>query len=189
MHIILGSSSASRQQVMRELGLPFTIVTPDIDEKSIRFDDPETLTLAIANAKADAVANKLTESGIVIASDHVEVCEGVIYEKPSSEQEIRELYQHFSNRELVGYSAVVVLNTATGKREQGIERASFMYREIPDAVLTQYIAEGDPWNAAGGIRVQNELLLPYLEYLHGGVDVIMGLPKALTLRLIEEVQN
>ncbi len=171
------------------MNIPFRIVTPDIDEKSIRFDDPKALTMAIANAKADAVAAKLTEPAIVIASDHVEVCEGVIYEKPVSETEIRELYRHFANRELVGYSAVVVLNTATGKRAQGIEHALFMYREIPDAVLTQYIAEADPWNAAGGLRVQNELLRPYLVYLHGGVDVIMGLPKDLTMRLIQEVQE
>jgi hypothetical protein len=48
MHIILGSSSRFRQQVLREAGVPFMVMTADIDEKAIRHPDPVTMVSSLA---------------------------------------------------------------------------------------------------------------------------------------------
>ena len=53
--LVLGSGSASRAAILRELGLKFDIQKPDIDEKAIRFDDPAELVLALGLAKAAAM--------------------------------------------------------------------------------------------------------------------------------------
>ena len=45
-------SSACRPQVMRELGLSFQVMKPDIDEKAVRDPDPLELPVVIALAKA-----------------------------------------------------------------------------------------------------------------------------------------
>lgn len=37
------------------MGYEFKVIAPSIDEKSIRFDEPEKLALALANAKANAL--------------------------------------------------------------------------------------------------------------------------------------
>ncbi|GJT43997.1 mutator type transposase [Tanacetum coccineum] len=49
--IILGSSSMARKEILKEMGYDFTIMTADIDEKSIRKEKPEDLVLALAEAK------------------------------------------------------------------------------------------------------------------------------------------
>ncbi|RYQ95221.1 hypothetical protein Ahy_B08g090283 [Arachis hypogaea] len=49
--IILGSSSKARRQILAEMGYEFTIMTADIDEKSIRKEKPEDLVMALAEAK------------------------------------------------------------------------------------------------------------------------------------------
>nr|XP_008364993.2 7-methyl-GTP pyrophosphatase-like isoform X2 [Malus domestica] len=79
--IILGSASIARRKILAEMGYEFTVVTADIDEKSIRTEKPEELVLVLAKAKADAIISKLqsinkqekdTEPTIVIAADTAE---------------------------------------------------------------------------------------------------------------------
>ncbi|KAM1434546.1 hypothetical protein ACFX2I_042614 [Malus domestica] len=76
--IILGSASIARRKILAEMGYEFTVVTADIDEKSIRTGKPEELVLVLAKAKADAIISKLqsinnqekdAEPTIVIAAD------------------------------------------------------------------------------------------------------------------------
>jgi len=55
MKIILGSASARRKDILQQMGYEFEVMSANIDEKAIRFDDPKKLTLAIVNAKADAL--------------------------------------------------------------------------------------------------------------------------------------
>ncbi|XP_023646008.1 maf-like protein DDB_G0281937 isoform X2 [Capsella rubella] len=57
--IILGSSSIARRTILTEMGYQFTLMSADIDEKSIRKEKPEDLVLALAEAKADAIVSKL----------------------------------------------------------------------------------------------------------------------------------
>ncbi|CAI7902370.1 unnamed protein product [Closterium sp. NIES-54] len=61
--IILGSSSQSRQQVLREIGVPFEIMKPGIDEEAIRSADPHELVSLLSRAKADALLAKLKAEG------------------------------------------------------------------------------------------------------------------------------
>ncbi|KAL3813208.1 hypothetical protein ACJIZ3_014476 [Penstemon smallii] len=57
--IILGSSSMARREILAEMGYEFTIMTADIDEKSIRKEKPEDLVVTLAEAKADAIISRL----------------------------------------------------------------------------------------------------------------------------------
>ncbi|WVY90823.1 hypothetical protein V8G54_036337 [Vigna mungo] len=78
--IILGSASVARRKILAEMGYQFTIMTADIDEKSIRKETPEELVMALAEAKANAIISKLqstsnqervVEPTILIAADTV----------------------------------------------------------------------------------------------------------------------
>lgn len=61
--LILGSGSASRRQILSEMGYEFEIVKADIDEKAVRYADAAKLVQVLGNLKADAVLAKLKESG------------------------------------------------------------------------------------------------------------------------------
>ncbi|MBA0851330.1 hypothetical protein Goshw_017771 [Gossypium schwendimanii] len=63
--IILGSSSMARQRILAEMGYEFTIMTADIDEKSIRKEKPEDLVTALAEAKAIAIMARLQHTDIL----------------------------------------------------------------------------------------------------------------------------
>ncbi|XP_050267472.1 uncharacterized protein LOC126712252 [Quercus robur] len=93
--IILGSSSIPCQKILAEMGYEFTIMFADIDEKCIRKEKPEDLVMALAEAKAEAILQRLpigeyvkdVKPTLLITCDQVVVYEGVIREKPSSKEE------------------------------------------------------------------------------------------------------
>ncbi|PFH36329.1 Maf family protein [Besnoitia besnoiti] len=60
--VILGSSSKWRRQVLERRGCPCGQISPAIDEKQIRHDDPVVLVTMLANKKADACLENLKKT-------------------------------------------------------------------------------------------------------------------------------
>jgi septum formation protein len=69
MHIILGSQSHGRRELLSAMGYAFAVMPAHIDEQAIRAKDPATLTLALAHAKADALLPQIHEPALLITSD------------------------------------------------------------------------------------------------------------------------
>ncbi|XP_039158625.1 7-methyl-GTP pyrophosphatase isoform X3 [Eucalyptus grandis] len=167
VQIILGSSSMPRQHILAEMGYDFTVMTADIDEKAIRKDKPEELVTALAEAK-------------------VVVHEGRIREKPSSKDEARNFIEGYSGGRAEVVGSVLVTNLKTGRREAGWERAEVYFYDIPAEVVQSLIDEGITLNVAGGLMLEHPLTSPIIKEVIGTADTIMGLPKSLTERLIQE---
>ncbi|CAI0399911.1 unnamed protein product, partial [Linum tenue] len=167
--IILGSASMARRRILAEMGYEFTVMTADIDEKSIRKDKPEELVMALAEAKADAIIARLLNTGqlqndtdmtLLITADTVVVYKGVVREKPTSEEEAREFIKGYSGSHAAVVGSVLVTNLTTGSRRVTWERAEVYFHEIPDEIIDSLI---------------------------GNSDTVMGLPTALTQQFIDEV--
>ena len=54
--LTLASTSPRRRELLALLGLPFTLVAPDVDERPLLDETPVTLALRLARAKAETVA-------------------------------------------------------------------------------------------------------------------------------------
>ncbi|XP_054810487.1 uncharacterized protein LOC129311980 isoform X1 [Prosopis cineraria] len=194
--IILGSSSKARKQILAEMGFEFTVVTADIDEKGIRREKPEDLVIALADAKADAIIQKLLTgensleedimATLLITSDTVVVHQGTIREKPTSKEQAREYIKGYSGGNAAVVGSVMVTNLKTGKRCGGWESAEVYFHEIPDEVIDAVIDEGVTFNVAGGLMLEHPLTLPFVDAVVGSTDTVMGLSKALTEKLLLE---
>ncbi|GAU15301.1 hypothetical protein TSUD_03690 [Trifolium subterraneum] len=194
--IILGSSSVARRKILSQMGYQFTLMTADIDEKSIRKDSPEELVMALAEAKADAIINKVQTTGnqewvdeptLLIAADTVVVYEGVIREKPSSKEEARQFLKDYSGRQAATVGSVLVTNLKTGLRKGGSDRVEIYFNEIPDEIIEKLVDEGITLYVAGGLIIEHPLIFPYVKEVVGTTDSVMGLPKDLTEKLLKEV--
>lgn len=169
------------------MGYDFEVMWADIDEKAIRFDDPVQLTLALANAKADALVAKIKEPAILIALDQVVICNDKILEKPADENEAREYFAMYSIYPAETVTSVVAVNTATGKRAEGTDIAKIWIDSVPEDVVCRYIAEGNSFSCSGGFDHEHPLLVSYIKKIEGEPESITGLPVALTKSLIESV--
>eukprot|EP00966_Prymnesium_polylepis_P151309 3496187-Prymnesium_polylepis.1 len=160
MTLVLGSSSRWRQLLFRrhfpEQHTDF--VSPDIDEKAIRDADAQVLTRLIANAKADALVERLgrddpamcAAGALLICMDQVVRCEGVIREKPESAQQARSFIQSYARGAVAEcVNGVVVHNLRSGARVEANEIATVEFAPIPESVIDEAIAKGDIFSSAG----------------------------------------
>ncbi|KAL9378529.1 hypothetical protein Peur_029864 [Populus x canadensis] len=193
--IILGSSSLARRQILNEMGYEFTVVTADIDEKSIRKDKPEELVMALAEAKANAIIERLRIEGhveedaqatLLITADTVVVSNGMVREKPNSKEEAREFIKGYSGGHAAVIGSVVVSNLTTGIRKGAWEKAEVYFHEIPDEIIDSVIEEGSTLHVAGGLTLEHPLTSPFVEAVVGSTDTVWGLSKALTEKLIKD---
>nr|CAD1822389.1 unnamed protein product [Ananas comosus var. bracteatus] len=193
--LILGSSSVARKHILAEMGYEFQVMSADIDEKGIRRENPDELVMVLAEAKADAIISRMNisdyrkedaEPTLLITSDIVVVHEGIIREKPSSKEEARQFLKGYSGGHVSTVGSVLVANLKTGRRYGGLDKAEVYFHDIPDEIIENLIDEGIVFNVAGGLLLEHPLTLPFVEAVIGASDSVMGLPKALTEKLIHE---
>ncbi|KAG7533046.1 Inosine triphosphate pyrophosphatase-like [Arabidopsis thaliana x Arabidopsis arenosa] len=193
--LILGSSSIARRQILTDMGYQFTLMSADIDEKSIRKEKPEELVLALAEAKAEAIMQRIPngdnveedKSTLLITCDQVVVYEDAVREKPSSVEEAREYIRGYYKGHTATVSSVAVTNLKTGVRKGGVDRVEIYFNEIPEETIEKLIEEGMVLKVAGALLIEHPLILPCVKEVVGTTDSVMGLPKELTEKLIKEV--
>eukprot|EP00448_Togula_jolla_P027358 CAMPEP_0170648820 /NCGR_PEP_ID=MMETSP0224-20130122/44941_1 /TAXON_ID=285029 /ORGANISM="Togula jolla, Strain CCCM 725" /LENGTH=424 /DNA_ID=CAMNT_0010980377 /DNA_START=67 /DNA_END=1338 /DNA_ORIENTATION=- len=189
LSVVLGTSSKWRQALFAkhfpEHGLDF--MAADIDEKAIRMDRPEEMTVAIACAKADALLPRLEgRQVLLICMDQVVCCDGVVREKPESEDEAKVFLDSYrQGKAAVCINGLVVHNTQTGKRVTAVDIASAFFKPFPDSVVESLIKKGEIFTCAGGFAVDSEEMSPYLDRTEGTVDSIEGLPVIALRKLLE----
>ncbi|CAN1835685.1 7-methyl-GTP pyrophosphatase [Linum perenne] len=189
MKLILGSASISRKTILAEMGYEFSVVTADIDEKAIRKEKPEELVMALAEAKKLPMNDyvKDAEPTLLITSDQVVVYDDAIREKPSNEEEARQFMKDYSGSHAATVGSVLVTNLKTGVRKGGWDRVEIYFHEIPNEVIEKLVEEGSVLKTAGGLIIEHPLIVPYVKEVVGTTDSVMGLPKALTEKLLKEV--
>ncbi|XP_070056331.1 uncharacterized protein [Nicotiana tomentosiformis] len=196
--LILGSSSTARRKILADMGYQFTTMADAIISK---FRNTENLekdsnpTLLVAADTAEAIIPRVSigesegdaEPTLLITCDQVVVYEGMVREKPSSEAEARQFMKDYANGHAATVSSVLVTNLVTGCRRGEWDKVEIYFHDIPDQVIDKLIEEGIVLYAAGGLIIEHPLVLPYIKEVVGSTDSVMGLPKALTERLIKEV--
>ncbi|KAL2583417.1 hypothetical protein AAZV13_14G069850 [Glycine max] len=109
---------------------------------------------------------------IVKCDLEVAVYEGVIREKPTSKEEARQFLKDYSGKLAATVGSVLVTNLKTGLRKGDLDRVD--------------VDEGITLNVAGGLIIEHPLIFPYVKEVVGTTDSMMGLPKALTEKLLKE---
>ncbi|CAH8281088.1 unnamed protein product [Arabidopsis lyrata] len=194
--LILGSQSMARKRILADMGYDYTIVTADIDEKAIRTEKPEDLVVALAEAKANEIISKLggesqfaqdPQPTLLITADTVVVYKGVIREKPTTKEEAREFIKGYSGSHGGVVGSVLVRNLKTGVRRGGWDKAEVYFHEIPEQIIDDLIDDAITYKVAGGLTLEHPLISPLIDSVVGGVDTVMGLPKELTEKCINDV--
>ena len=116
----------------------------------------------------------------------VVVYEGMVREKPSSKEEARQFIKDYSGGHAATVGSVIITNLKTGFRKGGWDKVEIYFHEIPDEMINKLIEEGTVLYVAGGLIIEHPLILPFIKEVVGTTDSVMGLPKALTERLIKE---
>ena len=129
--LILASSSRYRAELLAKLGLPFASHRPDIDESPEGHEAPDALVVRLAEEKARAVASD-HESALIIGSDQVAVCEGVILGKPGTEARAREQLSRLSGNAVQFLTGLCLLDGARDWAQTAVVNTIVHFRNLTE---------------------------------------------------------
>ena len=186
MRLILASSSPRRQQLLKDLGLSFAVVKPDIDESLKPEEKLVSYVERLSREKAEAVARQLeADSALIIAADTIVVLgaepvgsegDGELLGKPADPAAARAMLRRLRGRAHTVVTAFTLLRVEA--QPQSITRqvrTTVHMRDYTEAEIDAYIASGDPFDKAGGYAIQNEAFRPVAR-IEGSYSNVVGLP-------------
>jgi septum formation protein len=177
--IILASTSATRQKILRNAGVPFTIMPPCLDENAARSTmksmTPQDQAKALAKLKAQAVS-KASPDHIIIGADQILELDGKIYGKPASMDEAFQQLSELQGKRHQLHSAAVIISNNIATIEI-LQTATLRMRRLDGTVIANYLALAGPdiLNAVGCYHIEG-LGIQLFDDIKGDVFSIMGLP-------------
>lgn len=183
MRLILASSSPYRHDMLMRLGLPFTAVSPNVDETPLPGEAPADLALRLAKAKAAAVAQQHPHA-LVIGSDQVATFEGKLIGKPGNHQAAMAQLRMLSGRRVDFHSALCLTDGAREETDDII--TTCVFRELDDAEIEHYLLRERPYDTAGSAKAEG-LGIALMEAMHASdPTAIIGLPLIALSRMLRE---
>ena len=183
--LVLASASPRRRGFLHQLGYPFEVVTPAVEEQVRPGEGARRYVLRNATEKSADVAGRVAPGAVVIAADTVVVLGGRIMEKPRSADEAREML-----RALSGHVHQVVTGVCVrGPMVSGeplvrtmVVATDVEFKVLPEEEIEAYIASGEPMDKAGAYAIQGRAAY-MIRQIRGSYTNVVGLP----LTELEEV--
>ena len=174
-HIILGSASARRQQILEELELLITTITVETDETH---DSSDPVGTVIHNALVKhAACRELRDDLPLITADTVVYADSKTLGKPQSESEAIKFLVSYSNRVQSVFSGVS-LSLPGGPVQTRCCASSVRFKTIDQPLAKQYLKTAMTLDRAGAydINTHGEMLISSYS---GSYSNIMGLPRGI----------
>ena len=181
-HLILGSASPRRKELLAGLDIPFTILVKKTDEQVDASLAKEEIPLAIAEQKFLALEPELKNDDFLITADTLVLCHERIMGKPKTIAEAKEMIQFLS-----GKTHKVITGVCIGTRERHTlfrDEAHVTFTTISDEDISYYVEKYAPLDKAGAYGVQEWIGYVGIEKIVGSYYTVMGLP---VQKLYEEI--
>ena len=185
--LILGSSSATRYQLLSRLQIPFVTISPNIDESPKKDESAIDLSERLAKEKAQAIFTKTSLALPLITSDQVMLLKGEILGKPRNTEHAIQIIHQCSGQTAEFYTSLTVTNTATNQQLIHTEKTTVEYRQYDRSVAERYVAIEKPLNAAGAIHCEG-LGISLLSNIHSNdPTALLGLPLIALSEMLRQV--
>jgi len=184
--LILGSGSVFRRAQLERLGIDFQTAAPDFDETPATGENAADTALRLAEGKARSLAARFP-AALVIGADQVAWCNDRQLGKPMNVANAQQMLADLSGKRIEFYSAIVLLNTATGKVQHHIDHTVVAMRQLTQGQISRYLErEPDAVYCAGAAKSEG-LGAALLERIEStDPNALIGLP---IFRLIDFLKN
>ena len=171
--MILASNSKRRQEILRDMGFNFKVLTADIEEISDKKEISEMI-LDIAEKKLDKIA-KENVSEFVLAADTVVELEGRIFGKPKSREEAKSFLKILSGKTHKVITAYVFKNISKNIVIKDVVISKVKFFDLDDETINWYLDTSEPFDKAGAYGIQGKGRI-LVEKIEGDYFAIMGFP-------------
>jgi septum formation protein len=175
--LVLASGSPRRVRILKEAGIGFRQIIPDIDENGDPDIPPEQLAVHLAQKKARAVLSVVTDREVILGCDTIVVLKGKILGKPESKEHAFEILSRLSGHKHTVCSAAA-LSLKNGRTVSGYELTEVIFNPVTGEEIRGYIETGEPLDKAGAYGIQGFGAFLVDRY-NGNLDNVIGLPMTL----------
>lgn len=173
-NIILASQSPRRAELMKMAGFCFEVKTKNTDEIYPEDLDVYSVPLYLAQKKAEAFANEISSSDIVIGADTVVILNSKIYEKPANRREAINMLRTLSANRHEVITGVYI--HSINKQVSFSEKTSVYFNLLSDEEITYYVDTFKPYDKAGSYACQEWIGAIGIQRFEGDFFNVMGLP-------------
>ena len=183
--LILASSSIYRRELLTRLQLPFSCITPDVDESPLENELPQTTALRLAQVKAIKVGLS-HPNALIIGCDQVATLDNIQLGKPLTHDNATKQLRLMRGREVVFHSALCLYNPVTLNMQAEVVPYVVTFRNLSDAQIENYLIKEQPYQCAGSAKSEG-LGIAIIEKMTGeDPNALIGLP---LIKLVSMLQN
>ena len=175
LHIILGSQSPRRRELMAGLDIPFSCVTIDADESYPAELKGGDIPMYISRAKARAYVSELQDNDLLITSDTIVWLNGEMLGKPQDEEEAKAMLARLSGQTHEVYTAVCFADR-NGELETWVDCTKVTFNNLSEEDIDYYVSKYRPLDKAGAYGVQEWIGYVGVTRMEGSYFNVMGFP-------------
>ena len=182
--MILASNSQRRQEILKDAGFNFKVITSNIEETSDKKIITERI-LDIAEKKLEQIA-KNNKNKFILAADTVVELNGKIFGKPKNREEAFSFLKTLSGQIHRVITAYVFKNISKNILIKEIVVSEVKFFDLDDETINWYLDTGEPFDKAGayGIQGYGRVLV---ERINGDYYSIMGFPISNFLKNLRKI--
>ena len=153
IELILGSSSPYRRELLERLRLPFTVVSPKIDETPQLGETPPETALRLALEKARYIAQS-HPNALIIGADQVATVDGEQIGKAGGFDKALAQLQMMRGKTALFHSALCLYDARNDSYQLENIVTKTTFRDLPDEELAAYLRIEQPYDCAGSAKVE-----------------------------------
>lgn len=181
--LVLGSTSRYRRELLLRLGLPFDVVSPEVDETPLPGETPQALACRLALAKAHAVS-ALHPCAVVIGSDQVADLHGEPMGKPGTHARATAQLQRMRGQTVIFQTAVAVVCKESGFEQTALAPVEVVFRDLSDAEIERYLLAEQPYDCAGSAKSEGLGIALLTSIRNDDPTALVGLPLIRTCQML-----
>ena len=182
--MILASNSQRRQEILRNAGFNFKVITSNIEEISDKKIIIEKI-LDIAEKKLEQIVRN-NKNEFILAADTVVELNGEVFGKPKDREEAFSFLKTLSGKTHRVITAYVFKNISKNILIKEVVVSEVKFFDLDDETINWYLDTGEPFDKAGayGIQGYGRVLV---EKIDGDYYSIMGFPISNFLKNLRKI--
>lgn len=172
--LVLASKSPRRNELLKGLGVDFTVRSKDTDESFPMDMDPFEVAGYLSKKKADAFVPELADQEIILTADTVVILDGQILNKPADEKEAYEMIAALSGKVHHVVTGITIGKSSHLVTKQDVVKVHF--KELSKDEIVYYIKNFQPFDKAGAYGIQEWIGYVAVDRIEGSFYTVMGLP-------------
>lgn len=185
MQLILSSSSPARRSLLARLQIPFTSISPLVDESRLSNESIESMVERLALLKAHAVAAQFPNA-FIIGADSVGALGNELLTKPVTHEKAIKQLLSVSGKTVRFYTGLCLHDANKQSSQLAVETYDVHFRQLTLEEIKDYISKESVLECAGAFQAESLGITLVEKFSGDDYTTLIGLPLIRLSKMLRE---